>query len=102
MLCYTTITSTSDTLNNLYISKDYHSFYSTDNFNNQKEAMDRLFSTYVTPQIKEIHYPEILQEWKLNINDAEYEKNMTLTHVPYTKNKINRIDEFKYWPECIN
>ena len=46
----------------LYISKYYHSSYSTDNFNNQKETMDRLFSTYVTPQIKEIYHPEIIQE----------------------------------------
>ena len=36
MLCYTTITSTSNTLKKLYISKDYHSSYSTDNFKNQK------------------------------------------------------------------
>ena len=36
MLCYTTITSTSNTLKNVYISKDFHSIYSTDNFNNQK------------------------------------------------------------------
>ena len=36
MLCYTTITSTSNTLKYLYISQDYHSSYSTDNFNNQK------------------------------------------------------------------
>ena len=35
--------------------------------------MDRLFSTYVTPQIKEIYHPEIIQEWKLNIDAAEYE-----------------------------
>ena len=51
MLCYTTITSTSNTIKDLYISQDYHSSYSTDNFNNQQEAMERLFSTYVTPQI---------------------------------------------------
>ena len=74
MLCYTTITSTSNTMKNLFISKDYHSSYSTDNFNNQKETMDRLFSTYVTPQIKEIYHPEIIQEQKLNIDAAEYEK----------------------------
>ena len=74
MLCYTTITSTSNTLKNLYISKDYHSSYSTDNLNNQKESMDRLFSTYVTTQIKEIYHPEIIQEWKLNIDAVEYEK----------------------------
>ena len=86
MLCYTTITSTSNTLKNLYISKDYHLSYSTDNFSNQKEAMDRLLGTYVTPQIKEIYHPAIIQKWKLNIDAAKYEKNMTLTHVPSTKN----------------
>ena len=40
MLCYTTITSTSNTLKKLFISIDYHSSYSTDNYNNQTEAMD--------------------------------------------------------------
>ena len=39
-------------------------------------------------------------KWKLNIDAAEYEKNMTLTHVPSTK-KINSKDEFKHWPESI-
>ena len=47
--------------------------------------MDRLFSTYITPLIKEIYHPDILQEWELIIDAAEYEKNMTLTHVPSTK-----------------
>ena len=47
--------------------------------------MDRLFSTYNIPQIKKIYHPEIIQEWKLNIDAAEYEKNMTLTHVPSTR-----------------
>ena len=46
--------------------------------------MDRLSRTYITPQIKEIYHPEILQEWKLNIDAAEYEKNTTLTHLPST------------------
>ena len=36
MLCYTTITSTSNTLKNLYISKDYYSSYSTEKFNTKK------------------------------------------------------------------
>ena len=38
--------------------------------------MITIFSTYVTPQIKEIHNPDLLQEWKLNLDSAEYEKNM--------------------------
>ena len=49
--------------------------------------MDKLFSTYVTPQINEIYHLAIIQEWKLNVDAAEYEKNMTLSHVPSTKNK---------------
>ena len=83
MLCRTTITSTSSTLKNLYIGTQYHSLYSTDNYNDQTEEMDRLFRTYITPQMKEIYHPEILQERKLNIDAAEYEKNMTLSHVPF-------------------
>ena len=86
-ICHTTITSTSSTLKNLYIGKDYHSFYSTENYNNHKEAMDILFSTYITPTIKEIYHPEIIQEWKLNIDAEEYEKNMSLTHLPSSKKK---------------
>ena len=101
MLFYTTITSTSNTLKNLFISKDYNSSYSTDNFNNQKEAMEKLFSTYVTPKINEIYHPAIIQEWKLNIDAAEYENNMTLSHVPSTIKEINCIDEFEHWPELI-
>ena len=56
--------------------------------------MSRLFSTYVTPQIKEIYHPEIIQEWKLNIYAAEYEKNMAKSHLPSHKKKINLIDDF--------
>ena len=63
--------------------------------------MDRLFSTYITLQIKESYHPETIQEWMLNIDAAEYENNMTLTHVPYTKKIINRKDEFKHWPESM-
>ena len=46
MLCHTTITSTSYTPKNLYIGTKYHSFYSSENYNDQKKKMDRLFRTY--------------------------------------------------------
>ena len=42
-------------------------------------------------KIKEIYHPSIIQEWKLNIDAADYEKNMTLTCVPST-NVFNLID----------
>ena len=73
MQCSTTITSTSSTLKNLYIGTQYHSLYLTNIYSDQTEKMDRLFKTYITPQLKEIYHPEILQEWKLNIDAKEYE-----------------------------
>ena len=90
MICHTTITCTSYTLKDLYIGKNYHSLYLTENYNGQTKAMDRLFSSYITPQIKEIYYPAIIHEWKLNIDAAEYEKNMTLTHLTSNKKIINQ------------
>ena len=38
--------------------------------------MSTIFNIYVTPKIKEIDHPAFLQEWKLNIDAAEYEKNI--------------------------
>ena len=52
MLCRTTITSTSSTLKNLYIRTQYHSLYSTNNYSDQREEMDRLSRTYITPQME--------------------------------------------------
>ena len=70
ILCYTTITSTSNTLKNLYISKDYHSSYSTEkSILKNKQWTD--YSVHILQQkIKEIYHPSIIQEWKLNIDAA--------------------------------
>ena len=35
-----------------------------------------IFSSYVVPLIKEINHPELLQEWRLNIDASEYERNI--------------------------
>ena len=59
MQCSTTITSTSTTLKNLYIGTQYHSSYSTNIYSDQTEIMDRLFKTYITPQLKEIYHSSI-------------------------------------------
>ena len=52
MICYTTITSTSNTLKNLGINSNHHSIYSTEEFNAETERMSNIFSTYFMPQIK--------------------------------------------------
>ena len=61
--------------------------------------MITIFSTYVAPQIKEIHHPELLQEWKLNLDAAEYEKNMRSNkYKPSEKKKIHRVNSDEHWP----
>ena len=40
-------------------------------FNDKKEEIINIFSAYVVPIIKEINHPELLQEWRLNIDAAE-------------------------------
>ena len=102
MLCYTTIPSTSNTLKNLVINSNYHSSYSTQEFNTKKEQMSTIFNTYVTPQIKEINHPEFLQEWKLNLDAAEYEKICRLICINLLKKyEFNRVDNHKHWPASI-
>ena len=46
--------------------------------------MNSIFNTYGTPQIKEINHPAFLQEWKLNLDVAEYEKNMKANMYQYS------------------
>ena len=48
MLCKTRVISTSNTLKNLFISSYYQESYSTEKFITEKDAMSRLFGTYVT------------------------------------------------------
>ena len=55
--------------------------------------MINIFSTYFSPQIKEIHHPALLQERKLNLDAEEYENNMKANmYKPSEKKKFNRVD----------
>ena len=47
--------------------------------------MSNIFSTYVTTQFKDINHPAILQEFKLFIDAAEYERNMAKNYKPTEK-----------------
>ena len=102
MIFSTTIPSTSNTLKNLLVNSNYHSSYTNKEFNDKKEEMITIFSAYVTPQIKEIHHPEFLQEWKLNLDAAYYEKNMKANmYKTSEKKKTNCVDSDDHLPKSI-
>ena len=50
--------------------------------------------------MKDIYHPAILQEWKLNIDAAVYEKNM-IFFMYLLFFIIDRIDNFEHWPVSI-
>ena len=36
----------------------------------------KIFSVYVVPLLKDTNHPALLQEWKINLDAAAYEKNI--------------------------
>ena len=59
-------------------------------------------SAYVVPLLKYINHPALIQEWKLNLDDAAYEKHID-ANVSKTSDKkeIDRHDSNLYWSTSI-
>ena len=89
MTCITTITYTSNTLNNLGVNKSFHSSYIQRELNDKKEIIINIFSAYVAPLLKYINHPVLLQECKRNIGAAAYEINIDASlYKPSLKKKL--------------
>ena len=76
MTCMNTIHSTSNTPKNLVVNKSFHYSYIKTEFNDKKTITINIFSAYVVPMLKDRNHTALLQEWKLNIDDATYERNI--------------------------
>ena len=61
MTCINTITSTSNTLNKLFLHKSLHSSYIKTKYNNKEEIINNTLITYVEPLLYEINHPGLLQ-----------------------------------------
>ena len=76
MTCTTTIPYISNTIKKLWIQLDFHSSYIKTMYSYKDESIYNIFSTYVEPLLDDINHPELVQEWKLNIDASAYEKNL--------------------------
>ena len=72
MTCINKITSISNTLKNLVVNKSLHYSYIKKESNDKNEMIINIFSAYIVPLLKDINHPALLQERKLNINDAMF------------------------------
>ena len=64
------------TLKNLAVNKKFHSSYIQIEYNDKKETLINIFSEYFEPLLKYMNHPALFQEWKLNIDAAEQERNI--------------------------
>ena len=86
----------------MVVNKSLHSSYIRREFNDKNKIIINISSAYVEPLLKDINHPALLQEWKLNLDDAEYEKNIDVNlYKPSEKKEINCHDRYLYWPASI-
>ena len=76
MTCINTTPSTSNTLKNLVINKSFRSSYIWREFNDKKEIIINIFRAYVVTLLKDINHTALLQEWEINLDPAEYKRNI--------------------------
>ena len=101
MMCSTTINSKSNTLKNLAVNKSFHFPYIQRKYKDKKETTINIFSEYVEPLLKYINHPALLQDWKINIDDAEYKGNIDANLYKPSEIFLNRHDSEKYWLTSI-
>ena len=76
MIFNTTIPSISNTLDKLLLHSILHYSYIQTKYNGRGERMSNIFITYVEPLLNGTNHPEFIQEWKLNLDTAAYEKKI--------------------------
>ena len=96
MTCINTIPSTSNTLKKLLLHKSLHYSYIQTDYNDKGEIINNTFITYVEPLLDDFNNNALLQEWKLNLDAAAYEKIDADMYKPSAKKENYRHDSNSY------
>ena len=67
-------------------------------YNGKQESINNIFSTHVEPLLNDINNPALVQECKINLDAAAYEKIDAKANIPSYKKEIDRHDRNTYWP----
>ena len=71
-------------------------------YNGKEEIINNIFGTYVEPLLNDINHTALLQEWKLNLDDAPYENKTDFNaNKPLGLKKIDRHDRKYCGPTSI-
>ena len=68
----TAIYSVAKTIKKLHIHYYLHLIYKENFYHDKQREMDEIFDEYHLSLLKYIDYPELIEEWKRNIDAAAY------------------------------
>ena len=85
----------------LFYSSLQYSYNQTE-YIDKEETINNTFIIYVEPLLNDINHLALIQEWKLNLDAAAYEKKIAAgVHKPSEKKGINDHDRDSYCPTSI-
>ena len=74
MACTTASYSVANTIKNFRIQSLLHNFYQQNLYPDKQEVMNELLHRCHLPLLKYIDHPELITEWKQNIDSSAYKK----------------------------
>ena len=74
--CITKITSIANTLKNIPLGGTILNEFTSTYYNDNNDSFEMLFQKYTASAVNIIYHPEIIKEWKYNIDSADYEHTL--------------------------
>ena len=74
---YREIPSAANNLKSINLCNRFHTDFVPTYYNDKGDAFTYLFGKYIKPYTKEIDHPELIQEWRLNLDTASFQKILT-------------------------
>ena len=68
------IYSVSNTIKTLHIQTNMYLIYKQDFYKDKQQEIDNFFIKYLVPVMNDLDHPELIEEWKQNIDAAAYER----------------------------
>ena len=76
--------------------------YKQDFYKTKESEIDDLFLEYLSPVMRDIEHPALIEEWIQNIDAAAHEKDEHKDeNLPSMKKKIDRNHKTECWPKII-
>ena len=72
MICSTAITSAENTLKNIYLSGTVLNEFMSAYYDDNNDSFEMLFQQYTASAVKKLYHPDIVEEWKDNMEKEDY------------------------------